>query len=70
MKYTEKIYDAITKEENIVEREYTAEELVELRAKEQEAKQLENIIAEKNVARKAVLDRLGITEEEARLLLG
>jgi hypothetical protein len=53
-----------------VEREYTAEEL-EQRLKDQEKHALlEQAKQERIVAREALLARLGITAEEAQLLLG
>lgn len=70
MKITEKILDLTTGEETITERDETAQE---------EASRLEyaaKVAAEqaeaqaKATARQAVLDRLGLTAEEAQLLLG
>ena len=53
-----------------VEREYTADEL-EQRLKDQEKHALlEQAKQERIVAREALLERLGITAEEAQLLLG
>ena len=53
-----------------VEREYTADEL-EQRLKDQEKHALlEQAKQERLVAREALLARLGITAEEAQLLLG
>lgn len=62
-----KIHDISTDE--IVEREATAEELaqIELDAAEAEAKAIAE--SEKQAAKVALLARLGITEQEARLLL-
>jgi|688.fasta_scaffold2005437_2 hypothetical protein len=60
--------DAITGE--YVEREYTADEL-EQRLKDQEKHALlEQAKQERIVVRQALLERLGITDEEAQLLLG
>jgi hypothetical protein len=64
----EKIVDAITGE--ITYRDYTPKELAE---REQAQIAMVNFLAERAGAieqRKAILDKLGITEEEARLLLG
>lgn len=66
----EKIYDVTTNEETIVEREMTAEELTSY---ERDKKILEAIKTErqaKEAARQALLDKLGITQDEAKLLLG
>ena len=54
----------------IVEREATAEELAQIAADEAAATDKAAKAAEKAAARQALLDRLGITEAEARLLLG
>lgn len=70
MKITEKIFDVLTGEETFIERDETSEEQKireELEANI-EAKKIEN--EAKALARKAILERLGLTEEEARLLLG
>jgi len=70
MKITEKTFDITTGEETITERDETAAEtkerldfVKELAAEKAEAEA-------KAAARQAILDRLGITEDEARLLLG
>ena len=66
----EKIFDLSTNEETIIERQETEQEtkerleFVALLAKEQEE------ASKKAKARVALLERLGITEEEAKLLLG
>ena len=72
MTYVEKIVDVVTGEETI--RPYTAEEIatvealkIELAA-EQTAKDAD--LAAKAAARQAILDRLGLTADEAALLLG
>jgi hypothetical protein len=53
-----------------VERDYTAAEL-EQRTKDQEKHaMLEQAKADRIAARQVLLERLGITEEEAQLLLG
>lgn len=70
MKITEKTFNVETGEESIIEREETKSEK-ELRLKldaEFAAAQAE--IKAKEDARKALLERLGITAEEAALLLG
>jgi hypothetical protein len=70
MKYLEKIVDVITGEETIVEREESAadKKLREQRTKEFAARQAE--ADAKATQKAALLERLGITEAEARLLLG
>ncbi len=66
------IYDGLTGEQTV--REATPEEIAEREAEiaaaqiEQEAK--EQVEEAKTTARQAVLDRLGITAEEAQLILG
>ena len=70
MKYLEKIVDITTGEETIVEREETA---ADKKLREQRAKEFAAIQAEaeaKKTQRQAILDRLGLTAEEAQLLLG
>lgn len=66
--YREKIVDAITGE--ISWRDYSLEEIAEIEKDlEQTAKEKAEQAA-KAQARQALLDRLGITEDEAKLLLG
>lgn len=66
--YSEKIIDSLTGEETI--RPYTADEVAEVNAAIKQT-QLEAEQTKKAAAAKAVLlERLGITEEEAKLLLG
>jgi hypothetical protein len=70
MKKVEKIVDAITGEETFVERDETAAEK-ELRL--EAIAKAEAALAEaqaKAAAKAALLDRLGITADEAKLLLG
>jgi hypothetical protein len=70
MKYLEKIVDITTGEETIVEREETA---ADKKLREQRAKEFAAIQAEaeaKKTQRQAILDRLGLTADEAKLLLG
>jgi len=69
MKITEKIYDIATGEETITERDETPQEeairleQIALFAAEQAEAQA------RATARAAILDRLGLTPEEAKLLL-
>lgn len=62
-----KIHNATTNE--IVEREMNDEELAQRQLDEARAKQESEAKAEALAAKAALLDRLGITADEARLLL-
>jgi acyl-CoA reductase-like NAD-dependent aldehyde dehydrogenase len=66
--YKEKIIDTITGEETW--RDYTSEEIAQVEKAQAEAEAKAQAEAETRTKRQALLDRLGITEEEARLLLG
>jgi hypothetical protein len=70
MKITEKIFNIETGEETFVEREETDDEKNQRLAYEQQIKEEAAIAEERALARQALLDKLGITAEEARLLLG
>lgn len=61
-------FDALTGE--IVEREFTPEELAQIELDKQEEEVRLVSIAAQAAQRQAILDRLGLTEEEAQLLLG
>lgn len=70
MKTIEKIYDVQTGEETFIEREETSEE-------KSQRERLEAITAAeiadnlaKETARKAIFEKLGLTEAEAAVLLG
>lgn len=70
MKIIQKEFNAITGEETITEREETA---AEKKARETVEKELAAEKAEleaKAAQRQIILDRLGITADEAKLLLG
>jgi len=71
MTYFEKIVDAITGEESI--REYTKTEIDEVKKAKAEADAIQSQIKAQGesdaVAKQAILDRLGLTAEEAALLL-
>ena len=54
----------------IVERELTAEELKQLEADKKTEAAQKKALLEKESAKSALLDRLGITADEAKLLLG
>jgi hypothetical protein len=61
-------FDSLTK--NLIEREANAEEILnfELMAEEAEIKKAE--AEARKIQREAILDRLGLTADEAKLLLG
>ena len=63
-----KIVDVITGEEII--RDYTSEELLEQQQEQIKVNAHKAEAEAKATARQAVLDRLGLTAEEAQLLLG
>ena len=70
MKIIEKVFDATTNEETIIERDETA---AEKKTREARNKFVESLIAEsetKNAQRKAIADRLGLTADELQVLLG
>lgn len=66
---TEKIIDIKTGEEMLIEREATAEEIAQAKFLQKEAIERAAKEAEAASAKAALLERLGITEEEAKLLL-
>jgi hypothetical protein len=70
MKITEIDFNIQTGEETIIEREETA---AEKKARETREKEIAESLAAaeaKAAAKQAILDRLGITADEAKLLLG
>ena len=70
MKIIEKEFNVQTGEETITERDETA---AEKKAREAIQKQFAAAITEtqaREAARQAILDRLGLTADEAKLLLG
>jgi hypothetical protein len=70
MKLIQKEVNVLTGEETITEREETA---VEIKAREAEEKEIAKRQAEAEVratARQSILDRIGLTADEAKLLLG
>jgi hypothetical protein len=70
MKITEKEFNAETGEETITERDETA---VEKKLREAKAKEMATFIAEaeaKVAQRQAIADRLGLTADELKVLLG
>ena len=69
MKITEKIYDITTGEESFIERDETAAESKIRLAREKEAIEFTAAEAKRETDRAALLAQLGITEEQAKLLL-
>ena len=67
MTYIERIINVETGE--TTERPYTAEEIAEVEAKQIELAKLAANEAKAAAAKAAILEKLGITEEEAKLLL-
>jgi hypothetical protein len=63
-----KFHDIATGE--VVERDMNADELALHKIYAAEAKALDEALKAKQFARQTVLDRLGLTEQEAQLLLG
>lgn len=70
MKIREKEFNIQTGEETITERDETAAEKKAREIKEKEIAALQSEAEAKATARQAVLDRLGLTADEAKLLLG
>jgi hypothetical protein len=70
MKIIEKEFNIETGEETITERDETAAEQTKREAREAEFATAQAEAEAKATARQAVLDRLGLTAEEAQLLLG
>jgi hypothetical protein len=70
MKITEKEFNALTGETTITERDETAQEQTAREAAEAEFTARQAEAAAKETARQALLTKLGITAEEAQLLLG
>jgi uncharacterized membrane protein len=70
MKITEKIVDITTGEETIIERDETANEKIARESYEAELAKKEAEAEEKVTARATILDRLGLTVDEAAILLG
>ena len=70
MKIGYKEYNALTGEETITEREETTAEKKAREAKEKEITAAKAEAELKASQRQAILDRLGLTADEAQLLLG
>jgi len=69
MKYIEKIFNVETNEETLVERDLTKEEIDFLNYIEEQNKKIEEEEKNKSKAKANLLKKLGITAEEADLLL-
>jgi hypothetical protein len=59
-----------TETNEVIDREMNDSEYAEWQAEQEAKAQAEAEIAAKTAQRQALLDKLGITEDEARLLLG
>jgi len=70
MKIIEKEFNALTGETTIIERDETAQEQAERKALEAVEATRQAEAAARESARQALLTKLGITAEEAQLLLG
>jgi hypothetical protein len=70
MKIIEKEFNALTGETTVTERDETPQEQAEREAAEANAIVKQAEAEAKAAQRQALLNRLGITEEEARILLG
>jgi hypothetical protein len=70
MKIIEKEFNAITGEETITERNMTAKEFAQYEAEQAAYAALAAAEAAKAAEKAALLARLGITADEAKLLLG
>jgi len=70
MKITEKIFNVETGVEEIIERDATPEEIAAQEAIDAEIVKAKNQSEVREAARQALLAKLGITADEAKLLLG
>lgn len=70
MKIIEKTFDAATGEETITERNETAVEKKERELLEKEIATAKAETEAKKAARQAIADRLGLTADELKILLG
>lgn len=69
MKIIERIHNTATGEIKDIEREMSAEELAQWQADKAKAEAEAQVAAQAAAAKGALLEKLGITEEEAKLLL-
>jgi hypothetical protein len=70
MKIIERIFDVTTNQTTDIERDATPDEIAQAQALELAAQQKAEQDAAKAAAKQTLLDKLGITQEEAQLLLG
>jgi hypothetical protein len=70
MKIIEKDFNIQTGEETITERDATPKEIAEAQRLQTEAVERQAEAETKAAQRQVILDRLGLTSEEARLILG
>jgi hypothetical protein len=70
MKITEKEFNCITGEETITERDETAAETKERMQREKQITAIQAETQAKEAARQTIADRLGLTADELKLLLG
>jgi hypothetical protein len=70
MKIVEKEFNVITGETTITERDETAAEKKSREARAKEVATEQAAVEAKATQRAAILDRIGLTADEARLLLG
>ncbi len=69
MKIIERIHDVTTNEIIDSERELSATELAAYEKQQAEMLLAKQIAEQKEIAKKAVLEKLGLTEQEAEILL-
>jgi hypothetical protein len=69
MKITEKHFDIITGEQTVIEREETAEETQSRLLRAAEIAEAKTKAEAKAIEKAALLAKLGITDDEAKLLL-
>ena len=69
MKIIEKEFNALTGEETITERNASAKEIADYEAAQAQAEAKAQAEAARAAQKAALLNKLGITEEEAKLLL-
>jgi hypothetical protein len=70
MKIIEKEYNVITGETTITERDETAQEQAERLEREEKFAQAQAEAAAREAQRQIILDKLGLTADEAKLLIG
>lgn len=70
MQITETIFDVVTQQTTVIERDASPEEIAERETAQAQAAQAQAEAQAKATQRAAILERLGLTEEEAAVLLG